>query len=91
MEPAYSVYDAKARLSEVLRVVKGGQSVVITERGRPVARIVRLDPENEESLDARWARLTATGRLRPPEVGRGALPPVGARSPGALSRFLRDR
>lgn len=35
-----SVAEAKARLSAVLDTVQGGEDVVITKHGRPVARIV---------------------------------------------------
>ncbi|MBI4211722.1 MAG: type II toxin-antitoxin system prevent-host-death family antitoxin [Deltaproteobacteria bacterium] len=33
MEKTYSIYEAKAKLSEVLRLVKSGNEVTITERG----------------------------------------------------------
>jgi prevent-host-death family protein len=37
-----SVAEAKARLSELLAAVEAGESIVITKRGKPVAR---LSPE----------------------------------------------
>lgn len=37
--------DAKARLAELLSAVEGGETIVITRHGRPIARLV---PENEE-------------------------------------------
>lgn len=33
-------YEAKTRLSELLEKVEGGETVVITRHGRPVARLV---------------------------------------------------
>jgi prevent-host-death family protein len=37
-----AVYEAKTRLSELLADVEQGEQVVITRRGRPVARLVGL-------------------------------------------------
>ncbi|KAI5916286.1 type II toxin-antitoxin system Phd/YefM family antitoxin [Thauera sp. 2A1] len=37
---AMSVADAKAHLSELLSQVESGDEVVITRRGRPIARLV---------------------------------------------------
>jgi prevent-host-death family protein len=34
-----SVADAKARLSEILAQIEGGAEIVITRRGRPVAKL----------------------------------------------------
>ncbi|HEX5052419.1 MAG TPA: type II toxin-antitoxin system prevent-host-death family antitoxin, partial [Planctomycetota bacterium] len=40
MRLSYSIYEAKAKLSEILRVVRKGRRITITDRGREVARIV---------------------------------------------------
>lgn len=37
---AVSVAEAKARLSELLQLVEAGETVSITKRGKPVARLV---------------------------------------------------
>ena len=34
------IRDLKARLSEYLRQVKDGETVIITEHGRPIGRII---------------------------------------------------
>ncbi len=39
------VREAKARFSELLRYAKAGQKIIVTERGMPVARIVRVEKE----------------------------------------------
>lgn len=56
-----SVTDLKARLAEALRGVQGGAEVVVTERGRPVARIVPHVASPDEDLE----RLVAAGLARP--------------------------
>lgn len=67
----------KARLSEYLAAVKAGEEVIVTEHGRPVARLSAIDPSG--AAEGRVAELVREGRLRPPtEVG----------SPVALGRAL---
>jgi prevent-host-death family protein len=55
------VTDLKNRLSHYLRLVARGESVTILDRGRPVARLTRVDSDGAE-LDA----LVAAGLARPP-------------------------
>ena len=47
-----AVAELKARLSQYLARVKAGEEVLVTERGRPIARVVRIDPSDagEERL-----------------------------------------
>lgn len=53
------IRDLKTRLSEYLRQVKAGETVIITEHGRPIGRIV---PEPESS-EERIQRLIDSGEL----------------------------
>jgi len=46
------IRELKSRLSECVREVKAGYSVVVTEHGRPVARLVPETPPVAERLDA---------------------------------------
>ena len=46
------VRELKSRLSHYIREVKAGRSVVITERGRPVGRIVPIGQPLEDRLEA---------------------------------------
>jgi len=97
--PEYSIYEAKARLSEVLRLVKTRREVVITERGKPIAKIVPFDADDAESLDQRVERLSTSGQLASASVSpRDPLPArrrtrtsAPAKNSGALQRFLADR
>jgi prevent-host-death family protein len=63
-----SVSDAKATLSEQIRHVKRGEEVILTERGRPVARLVPID---HPALSPGMDELISAGLVR---VGTGALP-----------------
>jgi prevent-host-death family protein len=55
------IADLKAKLSEYLDQVKAGTDLVITDRGKPVARLSRIDDERDE-LD----ELIRTGAARGP-------------------------
>ena len=39
MTDIYSIYDAKARFSELIRKVREGRTVMVSYRGEPVAEI----------------------------------------------------
>jgi prevent-host-death family protein len=81
------VRELKARLSEHLRRVKLGEVIVITDRGRQVARIVPAE------LPEGIARMMREGRLR--WSGRKpGLPRVRARiegRPNLADIVIRDR
>jgi len=64
-----AVSKLKANLSECLSWVKGGEDVLVTDRGRPVARIVPV--EGSSLSDARRMELARRGILRP---GKGRIP-----------------
>ena len=64
MEERVSVGRLKARLSEYLRRAKVGTGVVVTDRGRPVARLVGLDGDGV--LEGRIAELVSSGLARSP-------------------------
>ena len=49
----FSVADAKARLSELLERVARGETVQITKRGKPVARLVGVEkPKKKIDIEA---------------------------------------
>src|SRR5436190_14614889 len=89
-----SVTEAKNRLSALLDLVQSGETVVIVDRGRPVAKLesVRRDPMD---ASGRLARLQRAGIVH---VGSGELvaailePPPRARGgASALGHLLRER
>jgi prevent-host-death family protein len=88
MSRVYPVHEAKAKLSEILRKVKGGRSVVIADRGREVARVVPI--EAPKALGDRLARLEEEGTIVPRDGGVTLIRPI-ARRRGALRRFLESR
>jgi len=59
-----SITELKAKLSEHLAAVRAGEEVIVTDRGRPIARLGPVEGERE--MESRLAALVRAGRLRPP-------------------------
>ena len=75
--------------SEFLRRVAKGESFEVTDRGRPVARLVPVEE------DSNWSRLVASGRLKEAEKKFEDLPPPmkpvkGKPLPSELLARLRE-
>jgi len=70
------IRELKAHLSEYMAKVKSGQSIVITEHGKPVGRIIPEGQSLEEHVEAlRQAGVIAWNgkklkRIKPPAVNR---------------------
>jgi prevent-host-death family protein len=65
-----AVAELKAFLSKYLARVKGGEEVLITERGKPVAKIVPLN-RNASFAPDHLLHLERAGMIR---LGKGRLP-----------------
>jgi prevent-host-death family protein len=61
----YGVREAKARLSELLEEARLGTEVFITDRGRPIGKLVALEP-GDLSLEDRFTRLTQKRLIEAP-------------------------
>lgn len=57
---AVGAYEAKTRLGELLSEVEAGASYVITRHGRPIARLLPVDPVSD-AKDVIGAMLNARG------------------------------
>ncbi len=61
------VKQLKNRLTQYLRRAKHGEEVVVTERGKPIALIQRIESADRvTSLEARLAKLAVLGRVALP-------------------------
>lgn len=89
MTETYSTYEAKAKLSEILRKVESGRTIHISRRGQTIAEIRPLR-QGPTDLAQRIIELSEQGALTTPSGARDSLGPVASR-PGALHRFLSDR
>ena len=97
MPREYSLYEAKAKLSALVRQVREGQSVIITVHGEPAVEM-RAVPKvlKKQTLERRMAELEAQGSLTPakrsPKDIEEILKRIKVRpKPGALQRFLDER
>jgi prevent-host-death family protein len=97
MSDHYSLYEAKAKLSALVRQVREGQSVVITVHGEPVAELrPYVATPRKQTLAERLAEMEARGEISPPrcsntEYGDFLRTFQPTPVPGALERFLSDR
>jgi prevent-host-death family protein len=73
-----SIRDMKNRLSKYLKFVQAGKEVVITDRGKPVARLTPAKPVAEETEADVIARINALPWVRPGKGGKikGAKRPI---------------
>jgi prevent-host-death family protein len=69
----FSAAEANREFSKILREVRGGETIVVTSHGEPVAKIVpagRDIAEREEAMTRLFARLDAQPVLDLPRIGR---------------------
>ncbi len=82
-ESEVGVRELHNRLSEYLEKVEGGGEIVVTRRGRPVARLSGLD---ERPLDA----LARRGLVRMPE-GRRSPRSAHVKATGSVSDLVSEQ
>ena len=85
----YSLYEAKAKLSAIVRRVREGHTVVVTVHGEPAVEI-RPIAKKAQSFEERYAELVARGVIIPAKSNQRSFKTV-VRRPGALKRFLEER
>ncbi len=90
MRKTVSLYEAKARFSEIIRQVREGAAVTISYHGRPVAEIRPVADAKIVTTAGRLKELADRGALSPATGRRLTLRPVAKRR-GAVKRFLDDR
>jgi prevent-host-death family protein len=90
-----SIREMKNRLSKYLKLVQAGKDVVITDRGRPVARLTIVQPSAKEAEAEYIRRIRALPWVQPGNGGKlkGAKNPIPWK-PGdklASDMVLEDR
>lgn len=65
------IFEAKARLSQLVERVAQGEEVLVTRHGKPVARLVAPEASSDASALAEW---TADLRAFRRGIDRGAKP-----------------
>jgi len=88
------VRQLKNRLSAYLRQVRRGATILVTDRGKPVARIAPPDEEaKEKSLEDVLQEMAAAGHLRLPAHPKpfSDFKPIRARGKPASQMIIEDR
>src|SRR5438093_13763104 len=73
MSKAVGVKQLKARLSEYLRLVRGGETILVTDRDEVVAELrpARRQAVSASSLDATLETLAERGEVTRPSLPKG--------------------
>lgn len=80
------VRDLKNNLSRYLGQVEAGIEVVVTDRGRPIARLTGMDAVTGDKL----AAMIEAGLVRPP-VAKARQRPVPLKSNGSVSELVAEQ
>lgn len=88
-----SISQTKNQLSALLEQVRQGETVVITDRDRPVAKLMPIAPEESEAASGSLALLERKGIIRRGRIEPRALgQPLRLRkSASALALLLDER
>lgn len=85
-----SIREMKNNLSRYLKRVQAGEEVIITDRGRPVARLGPVPQVGATSLEDALARLRASHLIRPGKGGKPATSRKPAPVPeGTIDELMR--
>ena len=85
------IADLKARLSQYIAMTKNGEEILVTDRGRPVARLVPVGAQ-PEAHPAHLEEMGRRGELRIGPGGRPAsLPPRPRGRASTLATLLAER
>jgi prevent-host-death family protein len=79
-----NIFEAKNRLSQLIKSVRAGQEVVIANRGEPVARLVPADERASSETG------TGDGRAILQWLSRHPLPAHARRSAAELDRAIDE-
>ncbi len=80
------VRELKNNLSRYLDRVQDGEEVIVTDHGRPVARLSRLDPQTD-----RLAQMIASGVVRPPRSATTHRPNRRIKAKGSVSDLVAEQ
>lgn len=78
MSKTVGIRELKTHLSMYVKEVKDGDEILVTDRGRIVARIVPVEPASEAArLQAMLLKLSAEGKMILPRIHTEASRPPG--------------
>jgi prevent-host-death family protein len=80
------IRELKNGLSKYIERVRAGEEVIVTDRGRPVARLSSLD-----AVDDRLAELVAAGLVRAPDTRKRHIPDHRITGTGPVSDLVAEQ
>jgi prevent-host-death family protein len=85
--PGVGVRELRDHLSKYLAEVKEGREIVVTDHGRPIARLVPPEPGR-----SKLAQLIAEGRAQPPQTTeRRRFQPIKLKDGGSISDIVIEQ
>jgi prevent-host-death family protein len=90
MKTIYSIYEAKAHLSEIIRQVKNNKFITITERNVPVAKMITIKKEQPKKIEEIIEELENEGIVTHPRSSISNIKTVVTKR-NALKKFLESR
>lgn len=80
------IRELKNALSKYLDRVRAGEEVIVTDRGRPIARLASVDASEDQ-----LAELVAAGVVRPPAGSERHLPERRLAARGSVSELVAEQ
>lgn len=77
MSKAVGIRELKTNLSRYVKEVKGGDEILVSERGRIIARLAPVEPHSDAArLQALLLKLAAEGQIILPRIHKKAARPA---------------
>ena len=90
MQRQVGIREAKINLSKYLKLVKNGNEIILTDRGRPIGKIVPIE-KNQLTLEERIQRLEDRGLLERKKESLPVPSPVSVQGSIAQHMLQEDR
>jgi prevent-host-death family protein len=92
MSKSVGIREAKARFSHYVELARSGNEIVITDRGRPMVRLVAVVPGKRGTAEGVFRELEEAGLVEP---GSGKKlsppkPPIKPRGRASISAVVRE-
>lgn len=88
-KPSIGLREAKANLSKLIRKVEDGAEIILTNRGKPVAKLSPVEKDSL-SLEQRLSNIEDAGWIDPPKNIKRKLPFPIPLTEGKAQEYLQE-